>query len=549
MWSSPLAAALVLASATFAQTGVTTRVSVGSGGSEGNGVSTYGVLSADARYVAFSSASDNLVPLDTNQATDIFVHDRQLGVTTLVSRASDGTLGDADSAQPSISADGRYVAFESLARNFDPLDANVWNDVYLHDRWTGTTRLVSRAPGGGPGNGESTDPSISADGRRIAFESAAADLVPSDTNGCYDVFVAELPAGSITRASVSSTRVQGATDSIDAWISADGACIVFASAAANLVPGDGNGQFDVFVRVLAAGKTEVASTSTAGSFGNAPCSYASCSADGRYVAFSSLASDLVAQDTNGANDVFIRDRVLGTLVRASLGNGGLEGNSGSSNPFLSWDGRFLAFRSYATNFAAQDLNSAPDVFWRDLELGLTRRVSVSTHEAEADGFNQAFALSADGRICAFHSFAPNLVSFDGNLAADVFVRDVLCDVPWCEIGAGAGGAGGAPSLWVLGAAARGTQSEFHAQGAPPNAPGAWVYGTSALALPILGGVLWPAPELVLPCVANASGAARFDFFWPLGVPSALQVVVQAWFLDASSVHGVSSTPGVAITFP
>lgn len=549
MWSSPLAAALALAGAALAQSGVTTRVSVGSGGSEGNGVSTFGVLSADARYVAFSSSSDNLVPLDTNGATDVFVHDRQLGLTTLVSRASDGTLADADSSQPSISADGRYVAFETFAQNLDPSDANAWIDVYVHDRWTGTTLLVSRAIGGGAGNGESTDPSISADGRRIAFESAASDLVPNDSNACYDVFVAELPAGSITRASVSSAREQGATDSIDAWISADGACVVFASAADNLVPGDGNGQFDVFVRVLGAGTTEAASVSSAGAFGDGPCAYASSSSDGRYVAFSSLASNLVAQDTNSANDVFIRDRLLGTLARASLGTGGVEGDSGSSNPFLSWDGRFLAFRSYATNFAAQDLNSAPDVFWRDLELGLTRRVSVSTHDAEADGFNQAFALSADGRICAFHSFAPNLVSFDANLAGDVFVRDVLCDVPWCELGPGAGGAAGAPSLWVLGAAARGAHSQFHAQGTPPNAPGAWIYGTSVLALPIVDSVLWPAPELVLPCSADAAGAAQFALAWPFGVPSGLAVVAQAWFVDASASQGFSASAGLRCDFP
>jgi Tol biopolymer transport system component len=551
-WSSALAAVFWgagLASALPAQAGFTERVSVGTGGTQGDGVSTFGSLSADGRYVAFSSSSTDLVAGDTNRSSDVFVHDRQLQITTLVSRASSGALANGDSTTAAISADGRWVAFESQASNLDPADVNAWIDIYVHDRLAGSTMLVSRALSGQAGDGESADPSISADGRRIAFESAAPDLVAGDTNGRFDIFVAELPAGTLQRASLASDGTQGSADSGDAWISADGRCVVYTSAAPEFAALDTNGHHDVFVRVLATGATEVASTSTAGVFGDGPCAYPSCSADARFVVFSSLASNLVDSDTNGSNDVFVRDRVLGTLARISLGSGSLQGDSGSSNPFLSWDGRFLAFRSYATNFAMPDQNSVPDIFWRDLEQDLTLRVSVSTHDGEADGFNQVFGFAADGRTLVFHSFATNLVNDDTNQSADVFVRDVWCAVPWCESGPGGGNPAGVPSLWALGAALPGAATELHAQGAPPHAAGAWVLGTSLLALPIATAVLWPAPEFVLPATADAGGDAVIALAWPVGAPSGLAVHAQAWFLDPAGAQGLSASPGIWAAFP
>lgn len=551
-WSSARSAVLCgagLAGALSAQAGFTERVSVGTGGTQGNGVSTFGSLSADGRYVAFSSSSSDLVAGDTNRSSDVFVHDRQLQITTLVSRASSGALANSDSLTAAISADGRWVAFESQATNLDPADVNAWIDIYLHDRLTGSTVLVSRGLSGPAGNGESADPTISADGRRIAFESAAADLVAGDTNGRFDVFVFELPAGTVSRASLAGDGTQGSADSGDAWISADGSSVIFTSAAPEFAPLDTNGHHDVFVRVLATGATEVASTSAAGGFGDGPCAYPSCSADGRYVVFSSLAGDLVPFDTNASSDVFVRDRVLGTLERISLGSGSLQGDSGSSNPFLSWDGRFLAFRSYATNFAVPDLNGVPDIFWRDLANDLTLRASISTHDGEADGFNQVFGFSADGRTLAFHSYATNLVNFDTNQSPDVFVRDVWCAVPWCESGPGGGNPAGAPSLWALGGAVPGAATELHAQGAPAHAAGAWVLGTNLLALPIAAAVLWPVPEFVLPATADAGGGAVIALGWPVGAPSGLSVHAQAWFVDPAGVVGLSASPGIWAAFP
>jgi|GEM_PF-1585857 len=226
---------------------VVQRVSVASGGTQGNGDSGCPSISADGRYVAFQSYASNLVPGDTNGTWDVFVHDRLTGQTTRVSVASDGTQGNGDSECPSISADGRYVAFASLASNLVPGDTNGTWDVFVHDRLTGQTTRVSVASGGAQGNSGSWCPSISADGRYVAFQSYASNLVPGDTNGVLDVFVHDRLTGQTTRVSVASDGTQGDSYSFGSSISADGRYVAFSSLASNLVPGDTNDKPDIFV--------------------------------------------------------------------------------------------------------------------------------------------------------------------------------------------------------------------------------------------------------------------------------------------------------------
>ena len=210
------------------QADITTRVSVASDGTQGNDWSYTPSISADGRYVAFQSASTNLVSDDSNGFFDIFVHDRQTGTTTLVSVASDGSLGNNASNSTSISADGRYVAFLSGATNLVSEDTNLGHeDVFVHDRQTGQTSLVSRASDGTQGIYGSSSPSISADGRFVAFSSFAYNLVSEDTNNMYDIFVHDRQTGATTRVSVASDGTQGYDDSIGAYISADGRYVAF----------------------------------------------------------------------------------------------------------------------------------------------------------------------------------------------------------------------------------------------------------------------------------------------------------------------------------
>src|SRR5256712_380330 len=231
-----------------AQTPSTKRVSVDSHGAQGNGGSFDPAISADGRFVAFDSVASNLVAGDTNAAFDVFVRDRKTGKTRRVSVDSHGAQGNGDSFDPAISADGRFVAFDSVASNLVAGDTNAASDVFVRDRKTGKTRRVSVASHGTQGNGASFGPSISADGRFVAFTSAASNLVAGDSNEAYDVFVRVRKTAKPSPASLDSHGAQGNGESFNPAISADGRFVAFRSSASNLVAGDTNGAADVFVR-------------------------------------------------------------------------------------------------------------------------------------------------------------------------------------------------------------------------------------------------------------------------------------------------------------
>ncbi|MDI6844046.1 MAG: Ig-like domain-containing protein [Anaerosomatales bacterium] len=348
---------------------------------------------------------------------------------TRISVSSSGDQGNGGSYDPSISADGRYAAFCSDASNLVAGDTNGKLDVFVRDLATGTTTRVSVSSSGEEGNDYSNTPSISADGRYVTFYSFASNLVSDDTNSVHDVFVRDLASGETTRVSVSSSGVQGNSYSYDPSISADGRYVAFYSHARNLVPDDTNGADDIFVRDLATGTTTRVSVSSSGEEGNGD-SYDPCiSADGRYVAFYSSASNLVAGDTNGKQDIFVRDLATGTTTRVSVSSSGEEGNGDSYDPCISADGRYAAFHSYASNLVAGDTNGTVDIFVRDLATGTTTRANVSSSRQEANGLSYHASISADGRYVAFYSAASNLVPGDTNWFYDVFVRDLANDAP------------------------------------------------------------------------------------------------------------------------
>ncbi|MCG3116923.1 MAG: Ig-like domain-containing protein [Candidatus Manganitrophus sp. SA1] len=287
------------------QTGTTERVSVGEGGAQADSASGYAYVNRDGRYVVFYSFADNLVPGDTNAVGDVFIRDRQTGETTRLSVSDAGVQGNEISFCPSISDDGRYVSFISYSTNLVPGDTNGSPDIFVHDRQTGSTRRVSVDSRGVEGNLPSIDAKISGNGRIVAFYSEASNLVAGDTNRVGDLFAHDLQTGTTTRVSIRSNGAQGNRISYDARISRDGRFVAFDSDATNLVEGDTNGRGDIFVHDRQTGITTRPSTDRNGVEGNNGSHASRISGDGQFIAFDSEASNLVPRDTNRETDVFI----------------------------------------------------------------------------------------------------------------------------------------------------------------------------------------------------------------------------------------------------
>ncbi len=391
-------------------------------GSEGNGNSEQVSVSGDGRYVAFQSRATNLVTGDTNLGCDIFVHDVETGSTVTVSVSSSGEQGYGHSEYPSISADGRYVAFQSYASNLVSGDTNNTCDVFVHDLQTGNTTRVNVDGAGNQANNISGHPSISADGRYVAFESIATNLVSGGTSGIDHVYLRDLEAGTTTLVSANGA-VAGNGPSQSASISGDGTFVVFHSTATNLVNGDTNVWQDVFLYERDSGLTRV-SVDTHGGDANAHSEFPRVSANGRYVAFTSFASDLVANDTDYNYDVYVRDLETSTTTRVSVDSTGAQANASSYEVSLSADGRYVTFTSDATNLVPNDSNIHPDVFVHDRQTGSTTRVSLDAVGGQVMGTSFGSRISADGRWLAFASDAANLVSGDANDLNDVFVVPV-----------------------------------------------------------------------------------------------------------------------------
>jgi len=398
--------------------------SVSSTGSQGGNPSWLGwgtSISDVGRYIAFFTTNSNMVIDDTNGYNDVFVRDRQTGETTRVSVSSTGSEGNGNSWYASINGNGRYVALRSIASNLVSDDTNGYDDVFVHDAQTGQMTRVSVSSGGVEGNGNSLSPRISSDGRYVAFISSASNLVPGDTNGDYDVFVHDQQTGETTRVSLSSTGEESSTASEQPVISADGRYVAFTSKS-NLIPGGGHSSNDVFVRDRQTGITTRVSVSSGGLGGDDSSTWPSISGDGRYVAFRSEASNLVEGDTNGYVDVFVHDQQTGETTLVSVSSGGLGGNGQSQFPSINGDGRYVAFSSWSSNLVLGDTNNTYDIFVHDRQTGETSRASVSSTGVEIDnGDDSIVSISSDGFYIAFESVAGNLVSGDTNGQRDIFV--------------------------------------------------------------------------------------------------------------------------------
>ncbi len=415
----------VPAGATSAE-GETTRVSLHTDDTEGDGNSTVPAVNGDdGLFVTFESEATDLVDGDTNGMSDVFVRNRETGETERVSVASDGSEATGGgSHDPAISDDGRFVAFESDATDLVGADGNGATDVFVHDRQDGTTERVSVHTDGTEGDDASSNPAISDDGRFVAFESDATDLVDDDTNAMTDVFVHDRQEGTTERVSVAddgSQAMGGA--STDPSVDADGDTVAFQSDATNLVDDDTDVDTDVFVRDLADGSTTLASASTDGEQGDGADTKPSISDGGHLVAFHADSTNLVEGDDNGLSDVFVSDLAEGTTERVSVASDGTQADGGdSTEAAIGGDGRFVAFQSGATNLVEDDTNGLVDIFRHDRVSGKTIRVSVSS---QANGTSANAAIDDDGDTVAFDSGATNLVEGDSNGVFDVFVRHVI----------------------------------------------------------------------------------------------------------------------------
>ncbi len=416
--------------------GSTELISVASDGSQGNEFSWWSSVSADGRYVAFHSAASYLVDGDTNGFLDVFLRDRLTGETTRVSVASDGEQGYFESKFPKISADGRYIVFASLSPNLVDDDTNALEDIFLHELSTGETTRVSVASDGTQANDRSYYPSISADGRYIAYQSDASNLVVADTNGVEDIFVHDTLTGETTRVSRASDGTEANQWSDQASISPDGLYVAFRSYASNLVPEDLNnfcdtdqdGSFDdncqdIFLHQRLTGQTAIVSVTSDGSQGNNWSGWPSVSMGGRYVVFQSWAEDLVEHDTNGGSDIFLHDTLTGETLRVSVAGSGIQADCYSTFPSISANGRYVAFDSCASNLVDGDSNGRFDIFVRDRFTYRTTRVSVTSDGTQADGDSGRAYISQDARYVAFDSYATNLVIGDSNGYLDVFIHD------------------------------------------------------------------------------------------------------------------------------
>jgi Tol biopolymer transport system component len=417
-----LALLVVFCSAALASQSQIIRVSESSAGEQGNDYSAGPSISGTGRWVAFVSYASNLVPNDTNAHSDIFVRDLSTNTISLVSTSSSGEQGNLGSYSPVISANGRWVAFSSFATNLTPAVDNGQSDIFVHDLTTGKTAVVSVSTSGEQGNDRSLFPSISGDGGLVAFQSFASNLVTDDTNGEPDVFLRDVVTGKTELISRSSSGQQGKTRSGDTLsISANGLSVAFQSQA-RLVPKDGNGEPDIYVRDLLTGRIILASVSSSGEQATGGSSAApSLSPGGRRVVFASNADNLVQDDNTGteAEDIFLHDLRDGTTELVSLSTSGTQGDLASDQPSIQRD--LVLFQSRADNLVPNDTNNGRNIFLHNLVTGRTTAVDMGPSGNLAP-YSYDPSMDADGSRIAFTSYGGDLVPNDTNGQYDIFVR-------------------------------------------------------------------------------------------------------------------------------
>ncbi|MCB2187321.1 MAG: VCBS repeat-containing protein [Deltaproteobacteria bacterium] len=403
------------------------RASLANDGAQADGSCMYSRISGDGRYVVFISDATNLVAGDTNGWIDVFRRDLLTGQTIMVSVSSAGIPGNLNSGFAAISDDGRYVVFESDADNLVTDDTNAERDIFLRDISAGTTVRVSLNTTGGDPNGSSMASNLTGNGRYVTFYSQATNLAGSVTLPFFHAYRYDTQTRTTTLLDQSTAGVTAnnpclLTGMASPMSSADGRYNVFTSVATNLLEAASNPGVNIFERDTETPGTSRISQASDGSEADGTSVMPFMTPDGRYVAFGSFATNLVTADTNGFSDIFLHDRVSGTISRVSLTHDGGQGNADIFSPSLDATAGLVTFESEATNLVADDTNGVADIFVRNLASGAIFRASLSNTGQEADGTSRFAMIAAYAGHVTFDSDATNLVADDTNGKADVFVN-------------------------------------------------------------------------------------------------------------------------------
>ena len=506
-------------------------------------------ISYDGRFVAFLSDAKSLAGL-VNPHVECYVKDRLTGDVELVSRNATGDAANQDVREVRLSADGNFVVFSTSATNLDAADTNgSIPDCYLYDRAEDSIELVSLGPDGEVGDYESREPVVSADGRFVAFTSYAHNFAADDDNDTYDVFLRDRYLGTTVTISVTQDGHVGNDQSHAADITSDGGLVVFQSVAHDLTDVRTTG-YDVYVRDVAGGTTTLLTLEMDGT----PAFNAvnpRCSADGSVVCFSSGDALLVPDDTNGAEDIFVLDRVAGTVERVNVTTSGEQGGL-SQFPTISADGRFVGFWCGAFDpLDPLDRNYAPDGYARDRLRGITFRVSVRDGGDQTNIVGVPAIVSGDGRSYLFGSPTDVAEEGDANGHADVFVHE-LAPTPATSSHYGSGFPGelGIPTLTVAADPVLGQPIDVTIGSSSPQ----WILGFLALGVtPIEVRGSWGGDLLVAPLTLIPVPVTPFGYTLHAQVPYDaafwnFSAVLQCLELDPGAAKGVSSTDGLELDF-
>lgn len=380
------------------------------------------VVSGDGRWIAFHTDSASLDPGDDNGQSDIYLLNRDTRLIERISAATDGGAGDEASVGPALSRTAQLVAFHSGATNLVSGDGNGQSDVFVFDRQSGITRRASLGPAGAEGNAPSINAAISGDGRFVAFSSRADNLVPQDSNGLSDVFVHDRLLGRTDRVSVASSGAEGDGGSFSPSLSASGRYVAFTSEATNFSDNEFDVLPDLFVHDRATGQTELVNVSTAEIRANADSARPILSPDGSAVAFYSRATTLEPGTENIFFDIFLRDLLAGTTVLVSQGPQGASATANSFNPVLSVRGRYVAFQSESP-LASGDDNLMSDIWVRDTITGALSLASRRPPGSSGNGGSFTPSISYAGDLVGFESTATDLDGPGGQVAGFAWQQD------------------------------------------------------------------------------------------------------------------------------